>query len=463
MVAIGSISGSWNPGRGILTEWTASPSSRELAAGAPHDPLPPTFQQEKHLRSADSARKLQRRTPRLIMTSWDVAGWCDIAAMTGAINAHLRRHDTYHSAFDITVDGTIARRTIDTPEVIEFSPVVIGFMEQDQIREHVLTATPGTLDWDCFTFGVIQKEGNFTVYANIDHLHTDGTSSLVIYQDISQDYRDLNCDSYGTDTEPEPEPEPEPTIYRDFTARQHVEVGTLTRDSRPVKDWVNFALDAEDEWPSFPLELGSADDGAGQSFTVELLNAEQTEAFDTACRRAGARFSGGVLACAAIADHNFTHSDTVHMFSPLDTRTEAQANSAGWYASLFPISIDVTANDFGSTARSAQKSFDANKHLSSVPFDRVLDLMDSDELDDAVSSRPMMVSIFDFRKLSAANTDKLGMFIDDLNQGGINIWVTRNADATIVTFSFPDTFDSRRSIHHYVAALRDEFLSAARS
>lgn len=463
MVAIGSISGSWNPGRGILTEWTASPSSRELAARAPHDPLPPTFQQEKHLRSADSARKIQRRTPRLIMTSWDVAGWCDVAAMTGAINAHLRRHDTYHSAFDITADGIITRRTIDTPELIEFSPVVIGFMEQDQIREHVLTATPDTLDWDCFTFGVIQKEGNFTVYANIDHLHTDGTSSLVIYQDISQDYRDLNCDSDGTDTEPEPELEPDPTIYRDFTARQHVEVGTLTRDSLPVKDWVNFALDAEDEWPSFPLELGSADDGAGQSFTVEVLNAKQTEAFDTACRRAGARFSGGVLACAAITDHNFTHSDTVHMFSPLDTRTEAQANSAGWYASLFPISVDVTADDFGSTARSAQKSFDANKHLSSVPFDRVRDLVDSDELDDAVSSRPMMVSIFDFRKLSAANTDKLGMFIDDLNQGGINIWVTRNADATIVTLSFPNTFDSRRSIHHYVAALRDEFLSAASS
>ena len=96
-----------------------------------------------------------------------------------------------------------------------------------------------------------------------------------------------------------------------------------------------------------------------------------------------------------------------------------------------------------------------------MPFDRVLDLVDSDELDDAVSSRPMMVSIFDFRKLSAANPDKLGMFIDDLNPGGINIWVTRNVDATIVTLSFPDTFDSRRSIHHYVAALRDEFIAAA--
>lgn len=453
MVAIGSISGSWKPGRGILTEWTASPSSRELAASAPHDPLPPTFQQKEHLRSAHNARRLRRRPPRLILTSWNVAGWCDIAAMTGAVNAHLRRHDTYHSVFHTTDNGESTRRTIAIPGQIEFCPAVLGFMEEDQIREHALNATPDTLEWDCFTFGVIQKEDHFTVYANIDHLHTDGTSSLVIYSDLTRDYLTLIGGGGRT--------EPEPASYRDFTARQTVEVDTLTRGSGPVKDWVDFALDADDEWPSFPLELGSADDGAGQSFTVELLDAAQAEAFDIACRQAGARFSGGVLACVALADHHFTRAETFHTFSPLDTRTGDQAMSAGWYASLFPISVEVTVGDFGSSARSAQKSFDTNKHLSAVPFDRVLDLVDTNELGATESNRPMMVSIFDFRKLTAANADNLGMFIDDLNHGGINIWVTRNADTTIGTVSFPSTFDSRRAIHHYVAVLRDAFVSAA--
>ena len=455
MVAIGSISGNWIPGRGIVTEWTASPSARELAATAPLDPLPPTFQQKRHLRSAYAARKLRRSSARLILTSWNVAGWCDIAAMTGAINAHLRRHDTYHSAFEVTDAGDVIRRTFDSPDRIEFVPAVLGFMEQDEIRAHVLTATPGTLDWDCFTFGVIQKDGYFTAYANIDHLHTDGTSSLVIYDDISRDYRAL---TFGSGRE-----DPEPAAYRDFAENQHVEIDTLTRDSGPVKDWVDFAVDAEGEWPSFPLELGNAGDGSGRAFTAELLNAEQTEAFDTACRRAGARFSGGVLACAAIADHDFTHADTVHIFSPLDTRTREQATSAGWYASLFPISVEVTASDFGRMARSAQKSFDTNKHLSAVPFDRVLDLVGPDEFGTSGSSRPMMVSLFDFRKLEPAVSDNLGMFIDDLNHGDINIWVTRHRDATTVTVSFPDTFDSRRSIHNYLAALRDAFLTVAGS
>ena len=34
------------------------------------------------------------------MGSWDVPGQCDIRAMTYVINAHLRRHATYHSWFE---------------------------------------------------------------------------------------------------------------------------------------------------------------------------------------------------------------------------------------------------------------------------------------------------------------------------------------------------------------------------
>ena len=454
MVTIGSISGSWRPGRGIVTEWAGSPRSRALAATAPHDPLPPTFQQTRHLFSADTSRKLGRRSPRLILTSWSVVGRCDIAAMTSAINAHLRRHDTYHSMFDVTDAGDIARRTFTHPEEIEFSPAVLGVMEQDQIQRHVLHDTPPTLVWDCFTFGVVQNEDYFTVYANIDHLHTDGMSSLVIYRDIGRDYQSALDSGSGGD-------HPEPATYREFTARQAVTADTLTSDSRPVQDWVRFAKDAEGEWPSFPLELGSTDDGAGLTFTVELLDAEQTGAFDNACRRAGVRISGGVLACSALADHHFTQAETFHVFSPLDTRTGDHMDSAGWYASMFPISIEVTADDFGRTARSAQKSFDANKHLSTVPFDRAIELAEAHNLDTSRSSRPMMLSIFDFRKLSSAKTDNLGMFIDDLNHGEINVWVTLTADATFATFSFPRTPDSRRSVHHYVAALRDEFLDTA--
>ena len=455
MVAIGSIASTWHPGRGPVTMWTATPASREIMAQAEQDLLPPSFQQAQHLRSAHFAKTLGRKVPRLILAAWDVEGWCDVAAMTEAINAHVRRHDTYHSAFAVAgADAeVITRRTIADPELIEFAPAALGFMEQDEIRTHVQSSTPGTLEWDCFTFGVIQKADHFTVYANIDHLHTDGTSGVLIYRDIHQTYQGLMNDRPATLA---------PTAgYRDFTAKQRVQVETMTRHSRAIKDWADFAHEADGNWPSFPLELGSsAANGAGRAITIELLNNAQTEAFDATCRAAGARFSGGVMACAALADHQFTGAETFHTFTPSDTRAGGQALSAGWYASLFPVSVDVEDGNFAQMARSAQKSFDANKHLSAVPFERALDLVSSAELGATQSSRPMMVSLFDFRKLADANANRLGIYIDDLSHGGINMWITRNADQTIATVSYPDNAESRHSVHEYLGALRAAFLSA---
>jgi len=450
MVVIAS-HGSWQPGRGPVTTWTASPASREIMALAELDPMPASLQQEQHLRTAYDAKATGRTVPRLIMASWDVDGWCDVAAMTDAINSHIRRHDTYHSAFDVTAD-TITRRTVDNADRIEFVPTALGFMDQGAIRALVQTATPGTLEWDCFTFGVIQKADHFTVYANVDHLHTDGTSAGLIYRDIHQTYQGL--------VEGRPASLPETSRYRDYTARQRMQVEAMTRDSRSIKDWVDFARDTEGDWPSFPLELGEMpSSGAGGIVTIELLDADETDVFNAACRDAGARFSGGVMACAALADHRLTGTETFHGFTPSDTRSgDAQSLSAGWYASLFPVSVPVGDGDFAQMARAAQKSFDANKHLSAVPFKRVLDLTSADELGVTLASKPsMMVSLMDFRALADADANRLGIYLDNLSHGGINTWIIRHADQTTLTISFPETPEARHSVHHYAGVLRAAF------
>ncbi|MEJ6537783.1 MAG: condensation domain-containing protein, partial [Mycobacterium sp.] len=322
----------------------------------------------------------------------------------------------------------------------------------DAIRTLVQTATPGTLEWDCFTFGVIQKADHFTVYANIDHLHTDGTSAGLIYRDIHQTYQGL--------VEGRPTSLPETSRYRDFTARQRLQVEAMTLDSRSIKDWVDFARDTEGDWPSFPLELGDMpSSGAGGIVTIELLDADETDVFNAACRDAGARFSGGVMACAALADHRLTGTETFHGFTPSDTRSgDAQSLSAGWYASLFPVSVPVGDGDFAQMARAAQKSFDANKHLSAVPFKRVLDLASADELGVTPASKPsMMVSLMDFRALADADANRLGIYLDNLSHGGINTWIIRHADQTTLTISFPETPEARHSAHHYAGVLRAAF------
>lgn len=456
MVAIASIK-AWQPGRGPMTTWTASPASREIMARAARDPLPPSFQQAQHLQTAHHAKALGREVPRLIMPSWDVNGWCDVAAMTEAINIHIRRHDTYHSAFDVTgADAEIiSRRTISDADHIEFVPTALGFMEDHDIRAHVQAATPGTLDWDCFTFGVIQKADHFTVYASVDHLHTDGTSAGLIYRDIHLSYQAL---IKGT-----PRTLPRTAGYRDFTTRQHLQVEAMSSDSRPIKDWVDFARDTNGDWPGFPLGLGDASTStAGGVVTVELLSSDETAAFNAACRAAGTRFSGGVVACAALADHRLAGTQTFHTFTPSDTRLgDAQSVSAGWYASLFPVSVTVNG-DFAQMARAAQKSFDANRHLSAVPYKRVLELVSADELGVTANDRPsMMVSLMDFRSFADADSNRFGIYLDNLSHGGVNTWIIRHASHTTVTVSFPDTSEGRHSVHNYVGVLRTAFTDAA--
>ncbi|CKO12026.1 polyketide synthase [Mycobacterium tuberculosis] len=43
---------------------------------------------------------------RLMIFTWDLPGRCNIRAMNYAINAHLRRHDTYHSGLSSTMPNT---------------------------------------------------------------------------------------------------------------------------------------------------------------------------------------------------------------------------------------------------------------------------------------------------------------------------------------------------------------------
>src|SRR5579875_2318479 len=123
MVALGNIN-EWQPQRGLVTTWTASPAAREAARAARRSDLPPSYQQKQHLWAAGYFKAVDRELPRLMVVAWEISGVCDIPAMTSAINAHVRRHDTYHNWFEFDND-VIVRRTIDDPEVIDFVPAEI--------------------------------------------------------------------------------------------------------------------------------------------------------------------------------------------------------------------------------------------------------------------------------------------------------------------------------------------------
>jgi hypothetical protein len=384
--------------------------------------------------------------------------------MTAAITAHVRRHDTYHNWFELEND-VIVRRTIDNPDVIDFVPVEFGHMSAQQIRTHALTTTPATLEWDCFTFGIVQHTDYFTFYTSVDHLHVDGMSAALIFLDVNLMYQGLRQD----ERRQQPTTLPPAGSYHDYTVRQRERVESLTLSSAEIKDWIEFACDIDGDWPRFPLPLGNTwATGKGDFVTVELLDAAETECFDSACRAAGARFSGGVLACAALAERDFTGTETYHGFTPYDTRTPGtDTMTVGWFASLFPVTVPTGGGSFAEAARAAQKSFDDGKHLASVPMDRVMELATPDQSGIRPFTRPaMMVSFMDFRKIPvAALFDKanFGIYGDDLSHGGINMWINRQADKTTATISFPHNAKARKSVDRYIAALTQAFARAVKT
>jgi hypothetical protein len=394
-----------------------------------------------------------------MIVAWDIPGVCDIPAMTATINAHVRRHDTYHDWFEFEND-VFVRRTIDNPEVIDFVPTESGRMNAEQLRTHVLTTTLGTLEWDCFTFGIAQHSDYFTFYASVDHLHIDGMSAGLIFFDIHLMYQEL---STAVD---QPTMLPQVASYRSYTARQRDKVASLTPSSPEIKDWIEFARDADGDWPSFPLPLGDTwANNKGDFLTVDLLDAAETQSFDTACRAVGARFSGGVLACTALAEQELTGTETYHGFTSYDTRTPGiDTMTVGWFASLIPITVPTGTGSFPEAARAAQKSFDDAKHLAGVPVERALELATPHQSGiKPPTPRAMMVSFMDLRKIPLAalfGETSFGTYGDDLSHGGINLWISRHADKTTATISFPDNPVARESVRRYSAVLIQVFARA---
>lgn len=458
MVALGNIN-EWQPADGLVTTWTPTSAARAAAQTAAPNDLAPSYQQAPHLWAAHLGQQLGRKMPRLMVAAWDIPGVCDISAMTTAINSHLRRHETYRNWFQIE-NNVIVRRTIANPEDIEFVPAEIGHLTADQIRNRALTATPGTLEWDCFTFGVVQGADHFTIYASVDHLHIDGMSAGLILVDIHLTYQSL---LYGTPVEL-----PEAGSYRDFTSRQRTAVSELTMSSPEVEKWIEFAREADGDWPGFPLPLGNTwISNKGDLVTVDLLDAAETESFETVCRAAGARFSGGVMAVAALAETEFTGATTYHGFTPFDTRTPGvDSMTVGWFAALAPVTVPTAGGCFHEVARAAQESFDAAKPLAQVPSERVLELAAVNGVEIKPPTRPgMMLSYLDFRKMPISELwegTKFGVYADNLSHGGINMWINRHAGKTTVTISFPDNVQALESVHSYLTTLKDIFTRVAK-
>lgn len=132
----------WDDAPGKHVSWGPSPSTVAKVAEAPVSDVPASYQQAQHLRAYREHTARGVPMARLTVPVWNMDSQCDMRAMSHVINAYLRRHDTYHSRFEFTVDDRIVRRKLRSPRDLRFVPTDHGVQTCDQWREHILD-TPG--------------------------------------------------------------------------------------------------------------------------------------------------------------------------------------------------------------------------------------------------------------------------------------------------------------------------------
>jgi Condensation domain len=392
---------------------------------------------------------------RAVMGSWDVPGRCDIRAMTYVINAHLRRHATYHSWFEYKDAKHIVRHTIQDPRDIQFVAKAYGVMTQREWRDHVL-ATPDPLQWDCFRFGIIQHEHHFALYAVVDHLHCDPILIASFYIEILMNYNAL-LEGRA------PVALPPAASYDDFCMRESQFVSSMTLESPEVRKWIEFAEANGGTLPDFPLPLGEQSIADGGAVHVRrLIDPEQTVQFEAICQQAGVRFSGGLFACLALTQYELSGAETYYGLTPIDKRKNpADFMTMGWFTGVVPFTVPVDPNSFEATARAAQASFDANRDLANVPYDRVLELA-------PWLRRPgpqfTMVNYMDAGLpplsaivASAMNGVNATVFTDGRNPAFMYSTVFRLFDEVSIMVSYPNNAIARESVRRYTEAMESVF------
>jgi mycolipenoyl-CoA---2-(long-chain-fatty acyl)-trehalose mycolipenoyltransferase / long-chain-acyl-CoA---trehalose acyltransferase len=279
-ITIGALD-EWSLNPGTVTSWHPTAVASETARRAPVSSVPVSYMQRQHLRNYCERTAAGLNFSRQIIAACDVTGQCDLSAMDYAVNAYLRRHDTFRSRFEQTGDGDFIRHAVNDPADIEFVPIDQGAMTIDEIRAHVV-AIPNPLEWGSFTFGIIQNESHFTFFAAMDHVHGDATLIGTTLVEANGMYSALSGGGQAITL-------PEAGSFDDFCVREREYTSALTVDSPGVRAWIDFAENNGGGLPEFPLPLGNPKESTSSGMTSQILmDAGQTERFESACTAARA-------------------------------------------------------------------------------------------------------------------------------------------------------------------------------
>ncbi|OBK74721.1 condensation domain-containing protein [Mycobacterium sp. 1274761.0] len=453
----------WSVKPGAVTSWHPTSASQEKARKAPVSPVPVSYMQDQHLRNYCERTAEGLSFSRQIIASCEVAGNCDIAAMDHAVNAYLRRHDTFRSWFEQTGDGEFIRHALADPADIEFEPIAQGNLTIDEIHAHVV-AIPNPLEWGCFTFGVIQNDDHFTFFAAMDHVHGDATLIGTTMLEANGMYSAMSTGGEALTL-------PDAGSFDDFCLRERQYTSELTVDSPGVRAWIEFAENNNGGFPEFPLPLGNPLESTSSTMTSEtLMSPAQTERFESACTAAGSRFVGGLFACLGLVEHELTGALTYYGLTPRDSRTAGDNfMTQGWFTGLIPITVPIAATSFSDAAWAAQASFDSGLDMARVPYYRAMELAPS--LNWPQPNFPVsnffhggaapLNAILAAADMGLANN--IGIYPDGRYSYQLTIYIFRYGEGTVMAIMHPDNPVALKSVTRYMEAMKSVSVRVADS
>ncbi|MGY4710703.1 condensation domain-containing protein [Mycolicibacterium sp. CBM1] len=452
-ITIGTID-DWTPRTGVVTSWHPTNAAMDKARQAPVSSVPVSYMQAQHIRGVFEQDRAGLDYSRQIIATCEVPGQCDIAAMNHALNAYLRRHDTYRSWFEYSGSGEIIRHTIANPADIEFEPRDYGEMAVEDARKHIVDI-PTPLEWGCFSFGIVQGEDHFDFYASIDHVHGDAALIGITMLEAHGMYSSLL-------TSGQPMALPDAGSFDDFCIQERESTADLTADSPEVRAWIEFAENNNGTLPEFPLPLGNPQEPTVADMVGEMvMDAEQTARFEAACTAAGARFVGGLFAAIAMVEHELTGAATYYGLTPRDTRrTSDNFMTQGWFTGLVPITVPIAAATFAEAAWAAQTSFDSGLSLARVPYYRVLEL--APWLEKPRPNFPVSNFLHGGAAplnavLAAADmgySNNIGIYSDGRFSYQLTIYIFRYDAGTAMSVMFPDNPIAQKSVARYIGAMK---------
>lgn len=446
----------WTGPPGTLVAWLPAPETLDRVRDAASSDVPPSYQQEQHLRAYRACERDREELARLVIVTWQVPGTCNLGILDEVINAHVRRHDTYRSWFQYGDDGSIVRRVVEDAACLRLVAHHVGEVSDTEWRAHV-SSTPSPFAWDCFRFGVVQHPDAFTFFGCVDHLHTDASLVTILFEEIHERYRALRDGA-------EPTPVAETGRYLDFCANQRQWTSTLTLADARVAAWIDFLHEHDGQLPRFPLPLGDMNDRClAEHVTVDVLDAAGAARFESACVAAGGRVTGGLLACAAMTERALVGARRYSVVTPTNLRkTAADGNMSGWCTGVVPISIDVDGEAFGPIAVAAQRCFGRRRGLADVPIERVLELARPLPTIGASPAGGVMLSYMDtnlrpFKPEMGRGWHELNghIFINPGVAGQVSLWFFRSPGGLSLTAAYPANDTARASMARYLNAIGD--------